>query len=118
MFVLGDIVVVVVSVGDADPPWVMGMTGQVDGNRFGPAAAGRLDAGHRFYAPQSLTMADGRRVAFGWVRVTTGGVEITEGGRRLTEAAGPPRTARLGRYASTTTAGSSRSSARVPRRPR
>jgi beta-fructofuranosidase len=68
VFVLGGTVVVVVSVCDADPPWVMWMTGQLDGQRFVPAASGRLDAGYRYYAPQSLTMADGRRVAFGWIR--------------------------------------------------
>ena len=68
VFVLGDTVVVVVSVCDAQPPWVMWMTGQVSGERFVPRASGRCDGGHRYYAPQSLTMADGRRVAFGWLR--------------------------------------------------
>ena len=29
---------------------------------------GPLDDGHRYYAPQSLSLADGRRVAFGWIR--------------------------------------------------
>jgi beta-fructofuranosidase len=79
VFVLGGTVVVVVSVCDADPPWVMWMTGRIDGQRFVPSKAGRLDGGHRYYAPQSLTMADGRRVAFGWLR---------EG---LDELAGPDR---------------------------
>jgi beta-fructofuranosidase len=68
VFVLGGTVVVIVSVCDADPPWVMWMTGRIDGQRFVPSTAGRLDGGHRYYAPQSLTMADGRRVAFGWLR--------------------------------------------------
>lgn len=72
VFVLGGTTVVVVSVCDGQPPWVMWMTGQVSGNRFGPAASGRFDDGHRYYAPQSLTLADGRRVAFGWIREDLG----------------------------------------------
>ena len=68
VFVLGGTVVVFVSVWDGQPPWVMWMTGHVTGHRFVPAASGRCDDGHRYYAPQSLTVADGRRVAFGWLR--------------------------------------------------
>ncbi len=72
VFVLGDTMVVVVSVWDGQPPYAMWMTGQVAGHRFVPQASGRCDAGHRYYAPQSLTMADGRRVAFGWLRECLG----------------------------------------------
>lgn len=72
VFVLGDTTVVVVSVWDGRPPWVMWMTGQVTGHRFVPGATGRCDAGRRYYAPQSLTLADGRRVAFGWLREALG----------------------------------------------
>src|SRR5581483_1060317 len=79
VFVLGDTTVVVVSVCDGQPPRVMWMTGQVSGNRFVPRASGRCDGGHRYYAPQSLTLADGRRLAFGWIRES------------LDELAGPDR---------------------------
>jgi len=80
VFVLGDTTVVVVSVWDGQPPYAMWMTGQVTGHRFVPRASGRCDAGHRYYAPQSLTLADGRRVAFGWLRECLG------------ELAGPDKT--------------------------
>jgi beta-fructofuranosidase len=72
VFVLGGTVVVVVSVCDGRPPWAMWMTGHVSGQRFVPQASGRCDGGHRYYAPQSLAMADGRRVAFGWIRECLG----------------------------------------------
>jgi beta-fructofuranosidase len=72
VFVLGDTTVVVVSVWDGQPPYAMWMTGQVSGHRFVPKAFGRCDDGHRYYAPQSLTLADGRRVAFGWLRECLG----------------------------------------------
>ncbi len=36
--------------------------------RFEPDHRGALDLGSRFYAPQSYTAADGRRLAFGWLR--------------------------------------------------
>ena len=72
VFVLGDTTVVVVSVWDGQPPYAMWMTGQVTGHRFVPRQVGRCDAGHRYYAPQSLTLADGRRVAFGWLRECLG----------------------------------------------
>jgi beta-fructofuranosidase len=68
VFFLDGVAVVVVSVCDGRPPWVMWMTGQICGQRFVPRASGRADGGHRYYAPQSLTLADGRRVAFGWIR--------------------------------------------------
>jgi len=80
VFVLGDTTVVVVSVWDGQPPYAMWMTGQVTGHRFVPRASGRCDAGYRYYAPQSLTVADGRRVAFGWLRECLG------------ELAGPDKT--------------------------
>ena len=72
VFVLGDTTVVVVSVWDGEPPYAMWMTGRVTGQRFVPEANGRCDVGHRYYAPQSLTLADGRRVAFGWLRECLG----------------------------------------------
>jgi beta-fructofuranosidase len=80
VFVLGDTTVVVVSVWDGQPPYAMWMTGQVTGQRFVPETFGRCDGGHRYYAPQSLTLADGRRVAFGWLRECLG------------ELAGPDKT--------------------------
>jgi beta-fructofuranosidase len=72
VFVIGDTTVVVVSVWDGTPPYAMWMTGQVTGHRFVPKASGRCDGGHRYYAPQSLTLADGRRLAFGWLRECLG----------------------------------------------
>jgi beta-fructofuranosidase len=72
VFVLGDTTVVVVSVLDGQPPYAMWMTGRVSGQRFVPKASGRCDGGHRYYAPQSLWLADGRRVAFGWLRECVG----------------------------------------------
>jgi len=72
VFVLGHTTVVVVSVWDGLPPYAMWMTGHVTGHRFVPRASGRCDAGHRYYAPQSLTLTDGRRVAFGWLRECLG----------------------------------------------
>jgi beta-fructofuranosidase len=72
VFALGDTVVVVVSVWDGQVPYAMWMTGQAAGDRFTPRVTGRCDAGHRYYAPQSLTLADGRRVAFGWLRESVG----------------------------------------------
>ena len=72
VFVLGDTTVVVVSVWDGQPPYAMWMTGQVTDQRFVPEASGRCDDGHRYYAPQSLTLADGRRIAFGWLRECLG----------------------------------------------
>ncbi len=89
VFVLGDTVVVVVSVWDGQPPWVMWMTGQLSGQRFVPRAAGRCDDGHRYYAPQSLTMADGRRVAFGWIRECLG--ELTGADRSRVGVMSLPR---------------------------
>ena len=80
VFVLRGTTVVVVSVWDGQPPYAMWMTGRVTGQRFVPEASGRCDVGHRYYAPQSLTLADGRRVAFGWLRECLG------------ELAGPDKT--------------------------
>jgi len=68
VFALGDTVVVVVSVSDSKPLYAMWMTGQVDGHKFTPQASGRCDSADRYYAPQSLTLMDGRRVAFGWLQ--------------------------------------------------
>ena len=68
VFALGDSVVVVVSVDDSKPPYAMWMTGQVAGHIFSPRAAGRCDSAYRYYAPQSVALTDGRRVAIGWLR--------------------------------------------------
>jgi beta-fructofuranosidase len=68
VFALGDTVVVVVSVNHGQALYAMWMTGEVAGHRFVPRAIGRCDSGHRYYAPQSLTLTDGRRVAIGWLR--------------------------------------------------
>jgi beta-fructofuranosidase len=68
VFVLGDTMVVVVSVWDGDLPYAMWMTGPIAGDTFTPRVTGRCDSAHRYYAPQSLTLADGRRVAIGWLQ--------------------------------------------------
>jgi len=68
VFALGDTVVVVVSVWDGNPSHAMWMTGRAAGHSFMPQAAGRCDSARRYYAPQSLTLADGRRVAIGWLQ--------------------------------------------------
>jgi beta-fructofuranosidase len=72
VFTLDDIVVVVVSVWDGQAAYAMWMTGQIAGDTFIPHVTGRCDSGHRYYAPQSLTLADGRRVAFGWLQESAG----------------------------------------------
>lgn len=68
VFSLGGRVVIVVSVDDGGPQYAMWMTGEVTGHKFTVRAAGRCDGADRYYAPQSLTLADGRRMAFGWLR--------------------------------------------------
>jgi len=68
VFALGDTIVVVVSVWDGKPSHAMWMTGRAAGHSFTPQAAGRCDSARRYYAPQSLTLADGRRVAIGWLQ--------------------------------------------------
>jgi beta-fructofuranosidase len=68
VFALGDTVVVVVSVDDGQPRYAMWMTGEVAGHKFTPRVTGRCDAAHRYYAPQSLTLTDGRRIAIGWLQ--------------------------------------------------
>jgi beta-fructofuranosidase len=72
VFTLDDTVVVVVSVWDGKATYPMWMTGQIAGDTFIPHVTGRCDSGHRYYAPQSLTLADGRRVAFGWLQESVG----------------------------------------------
>jgi beta-fructofuranosidase len=42
--------------------------GVFDGGRFQPLSRGRFDVGSRWYAPQSFSTPDGRRVVFGWLR--------------------------------------------------
>jgi len=79
VFSIGGTVVVVVSVHDDRPQYAMWMTGQVAGHQFTPRASGRCDSADRYYAPQSLTLADGRRVAFGWLQ------------ENIDELAGPDR---------------------------
>ena len=68
VFAIGDTVIVVVSVSDGAPQYAMWMTGQVASHKFTPHATGRCDSARRYYAPQSLTLTDGRRVAIGWLQ--------------------------------------------------
>ena len=46
----------------------MWMTGEITGGTFTPRASGRCDAGGRYYAPQSVSLTDGRRIGIGWIR--------------------------------------------------
>jgi beta-fructofuranosidase len=68
VFVLGETMVVVVSVLNAKPTHAMWMAGPIPSDTFVPRVSGRCDNANRYYAPQSLTLADGRRVAIGWLR--------------------------------------------------
>jgi sucrose-6-phosphate hydrolase SacC (GH32 family) len=54
-----------------------------------PQATGRCDSGYRYYAPQSLTLADGRRVAIGWLRENLD--ELAEGDQSWVGAMSLPR---------------------------
>jgi beta-fructofuranosidase len=68
VFTLDGTAVVIVSVAEPDAPYSIWMTGEITGSRFRPRARGRCDGGGRFYAPQSLPLADGRRIGIGWLR--------------------------------------------------
>jgi sucrose-6-phosphate hydrolase SacC (GH32 family) len=68
VFALGRTTVVIVSAVGAGPDRAIWMTGEVTGERFSPRVSGRCDAGNRYYAPQSFSLADGRRIAIGWLR--------------------------------------------------
>lgn len=43
-------------------------SGVIESNHFVLTASGRVDLGMRWYAPQSFTAPDGRRIVFGWLR--------------------------------------------------
>jgi beta-fructofuranosidase len=68
VFALGRTSVVIVSACDDGPPHPVWMTGQISDGRFTPGASGRCDGGDRYYAPQSLPVPGGRRIAIGWLR--------------------------------------------------
>jgi beta-fructofuranosidase len=53
---------------DGDPIFVRYLTGDFEDERFLPGRQGVVDAGECFYAPQSFTDEQGRRVMFGWLR--------------------------------------------------
>jgi beta-fructofuranosidase len=69
-FQLGDRHVLIVSVWDEDNlHYSAAMVGQYRDHRFVPEVTHKLDYGDRhFYAPQSFTDAQGRRIIFGWVQ--------------------------------------------------
>jgi sucrose-6-phosphate hydrolase SacC (GH32 family) len=68
VFTLGRTTVVIVSLLGEGPEHAIWLTGEIDGDRFTPRASGRCDGGGRYYAPQSLSLADGRRIGIGWLR--------------------------------------------------
>jgi beta-fructofuranosidase len=74
LFRAGDDAVLVVSViGETEPlpdgsPLVRWAVGTFAGGVFAPSGTGIVDAGTAFYAPQSYTAADGRRIMIGWLR--------------------------------------------------
>jgi beta-fructofuranosidase len=49
------------------PAHVVAVAGRVSGDAFVPHRAERLGLGPDFYAPATLTLADGRALLFGWV---------------------------------------------------
>lgn len=68
-FALGDAHVLVVSVWhDEGLHYSTFFVGDFDGRVFTPTSQGMMDFGSVFYAPQSLTDGDGRRVLIGWLR--------------------------------------------------
>jgi len=68
VFTLGHTAVVIVSVIGQGQEGAIWMTGEIADDRFTPRASGRCDDGERYYAPQSLPLADGRRIGIGWLR--------------------------------------------------
>jgi beta-fructofuranosidase len=60
--------VVIVSTVNPTEPVAWWATGEDTGNSFEPDRIGRLDFGDLFYAPQSYSTVDGRRIMFGWLR--------------------------------------------------
>ncbi|MCW5849085.1 MAG: glycoside hydrolase family 32 protein [Anaerolineae bacterium] len=79
LFRLGNRHVLVISVWDERPEWsttgselqyAAYLTGDFTAHRFTPLSQGRVDHGRSFYAPQSLTDEQGRRLMFGWLRET------------------------------------------------
>lgn len=67
-FPLGDRHVLVVSVIDDSRRRAEYIVGSYDKGRFTPEVTGTVDAGDHFYAPQSMTDANGRRLMWGWLR--------------------------------------------------
>ena len=60
--------VLIVSGHDDHPRNVIWMTGAFANHHLEPSARGLVDGGPSFYAPQSFTDNQGRRVMFGWLR--------------------------------------------------
>ena len=58
----------IISTHTEHPNDVWYLSGQVSPEGFAPFATGRMDLGARWYAPQSFTADDGRRIVFGWLR--------------------------------------------------
>lgn len=71
---------------------VLWLTGPIEDGRFAPRRYGRLDLGGRFYAPQSYTSSDSRRLAFGWLRTQD---DPAAGGRPYVGAQSLPRSLRV-----------------------
>ncbi len=68
-FPLGDKHVLSVSVLDGDRlHFAIYFVGTYAGHKFTPIDLHKLDCGRSFYAPQSFTDQNGRRIMFGWLR--------------------------------------------------
>ena len=67
-FSLGDLRVLIVSGHDDHPVNVIWLSGDEVDHRLEPGRSGLVDGGPSFYAPQSFTDDQGRRVMFGWLR--------------------------------------------------
>ncbi len=67
-FQVGDRHVLVLSIIDDGRRRADYIVGSYKGGRFRPETTGTVDAGDHFYAPQSMSDGNGRRLMWGWLR--------------------------------------------------